>query len=188
MAGTGTAAVTDRESGRQDDFRLLVEQHSRNLFRLAWRMTGNQPDAEEVVQETFLRAYRGYDRFEARSRPGTWLHRIAVNCALDLLRSRRHQAGRLEVQDAGNEADDSVPAVDMAPGPDRLLLSTEVQRRLSAALRRLSPAERTAFVLRHYEGTSIDEISRELHMSENAAKNCVFRAVQKLREALEEFL
>lgn len=179
------AAVSQPETGRQEEFRLLVEQHSRNLFRLAWRMTGNQHDAQEVVQETFLRAYRGYDQFEARSQPGTWLHRIAVNCALDLLRGRRHEAGRLELQDVGDQANDAVPLPDAGPGPDRLLLSAEIQRRLSAALRRLSPAERTAFVLRHYEGSSMEQISRELGMSENAAKNCVFRAVQKLREALQ---
>jgi len=176
------AAVSRPESGRQDEFRLLVEQHSRALFGLAWRMTGNQQDAEEVVQETFLHAYRSFDRFDGRAQPGTWLHRIAVNCALDLLRAHRHDAGRVELEAAGS---DTVPARDTAPGPDRLLLSAEVQRRLTAALRRLSPTERAAFVLRHYQGSSIEEISRELRMSENAAKNCVFRAVQKLREALQ---
>jgi len=171
--------VSRPEIGRQEEFRLLVEQHSRALFGLAWRMTGNQQDAEEVVQETFLHAYRSFDRFDGRAQPGTWLHRIAVNCALDLLRTRRHDAGRVELEAAGSDAGDA------APGPERLLLSAEVQRRLTAALRRLSPTERAAFVLRHYQGCPIEEISRELRMSENAAKNCVFRAVQKLREALQ---
>jgi len=179
------AAVSRPEIGRQDEFRLLVEQHSRALFGLAWRMTGNQQDAEEIVQETFLHAYRSFDRFDGRAQPGTWLHRIAVNCALDLLRARRHDAGRVELQAAGSDAGDAVPARDTAPGPERLLLSAEVKRRLTAALGRLSPTERAAFVLRHYQGCPIEEISRELRMSENAAKNCVFRAVQKLREALQ---
>ena len=75
--------------GDQDAFRVLVERHSRTLFRLAHRMTGNEQDAEEVVQEAMLRAYRRLDKFEARSNFGTWLYRIAVNCSLDLMRKRR---------------------------------------------------------------------------------------------------
>src|SRR5213594_799363 len=87
-----TEAAADLARARQGDseaFRALVERHSRGVFRLAYRMTGNEQDAEDVVQETFLRAYNGLSRFESRSGFGTWLHRIAANCSLDLIRSRR---------------------------------------------------------------------------------------------------
>src|SRR5256885_11584489 len=89
---TDVAAVSRARTGDADAFRLLVERHSRAIFRVAWRMTGNEHDADDVVQETFLRAYRQIDNFEERANFSTWLHRIAINCSLDLLRSRsRHE-------------------------------------------------------------------------------------------------
>src|ERR1700692_274935 len=83
------AAVVRAQSGDGDAFRLLVDRHSRSLFRLAFRMTGNEQDAEDVVQETFLRAYKQLHRYEARASFGTWLYRIASNYSLDLVRSRK---------------------------------------------------------------------------------------------------
>src|SRR6202161_1248424 len=91
MQGGDAAQVTLAMGGDQDAYRALVERHSRSLFRLAYRMTGNEHDAEEVVQEAMLRAYRRLDRFESRSNFGTWLYRIGVNCALDLMRKRRSE-------------------------------------------------------------------------------------------------
>src|ERR1051326_1122223 len=83
------AFVAKARSGDGDAFRALVERHSRSLFRLAFRMTGNQQDAEDVVQESFLRAYRQLDKFDERASFGTWLYRIVTNCALDLVGARR---------------------------------------------------------------------------------------------------
>src|SRR5712691_6552669 len=89
MEMTDVAAVSRAREGDPDAFRLLVERHSRAIFRVAYRMTGNEHDADDVVQEAFLRAYRQIDRFEERANFSTWLHRIAINCSLDLLRARR---------------------------------------------------------------------------------------------------
>ena len=83
------SAVERARAGDSDAFRLLVEQHSRSIFRLAFRMTGNEQDAEDVVQETFLRAFKQLDRYEARSSFSTWLFRIASNYSLDLIRMRK---------------------------------------------------------------------------------------------------
>ena len=88
---TDTAAVALAREGDSDAFRGLVERHSRAVYRLAHRMTGSPQDAEDVVQDTFLKAYRQLGRFESRANFGTWLHRIAVNCSIDLIRSRKHQ-------------------------------------------------------------------------------------------------
>jgi RNA polymerase sigma-70 factor (ECF subfamily) len=186
MPHTDAAAVALARDGDSEAFRSLVERHSRAIYRLAHRMTGNPDDAEDVVQETFLRAYRQLGRFESRANFGTWLHRIAVNCSIDLIRSRRHQeagadAADLEVIQAA--ADGRVD-----PSPERLMLSTEVQERVGAAMASLSPMERAAFVLRHFEGQSIEEISRALGLKANAAKHSVFRAVRKMRLALEPFI
>ena len=185
MEWTDEVAAREARKGNQLAFRALVERHSRSLFRLAFRMCGNEQDAEDLVQETFLRAYRQLDRFDGRSAFGTWLYRICSNCSLDLLRSRRT---RKEVSQQIKE-DGTLSWLDTVaapqPGPERLTQSGQIAGLLEPALGQLSDMERTAFVLRHYEGCDIDEIARALGVQPNAAKHSVFRAVQKLRRALE---
>jgi RNA polymerase sigma-70 factor, ECF subfamily len=187
MTHTDAAAVALARDGDSEAFRALVERHSRAVFRLAHRMTGNASDAEDVVQETFLKAYRQLSRFESRANFGTWVHRIAVNCSIDLIRARPHR-------EAGHDATDleQFGAADTAepglPSPERLMLSAEVQGRISDAMTSLSKMERAAFVLRHFEGQSIDEISRALGLKTNATKHSIFRAVKKMRQALEPFV
>jgi RNA polymerase sigma-70 factor (ECF subfamily) len=176
-------AVARARRGDLEAFRLLVERHSRDVFRLAFRMTGNEHDAEDVVQEAFLKAYRKLDAFEERAQFGSWLHRIAANCAYDLLRARVRHDERLDRSEGPDgERILTVPAGD--PSPDRLVAGGEMRRRLKAALARLSAVERSAFTLRHVEGMSIAEISGALGLDASAAKQSVFRAVRKLRQAL----
>jgi len=179
------SAVERARSGDSDAFRLLVEQHSRAVFRLAFRMTGNEQDAEDVVQETFLRAYRQLDKYEARSSFSTWLYRIASNYSLDLIRMRKRHEEKRERGSKAEERDilQTIPV--NAPGPDRIAHSNQVQARVNEALNELSDQERTAFVLRHFEGLSIDEIGETLGTGTNATKHSIFRAVQKLRRSLE---
>ena len=181
-AADGAGVLARARQGDEEAFRVLVEQHGRRVFRLAFRMTGNEQDAEDVVQESFLRAYRQLGRFESRANFGTWLYRITANCCVDLMRARqaRHDQSRGESLEATAEP---LPAVE-APGPERLAASAEIERRVQAALGDLSPLERAAFTLRHYEGRSIDEISAVLGLGTSAAKHSVFRAVKKLRAAL----
>lgn len=188
MPHTEAATVALARDGDSEAFRALVERHSRAVYRLAHRMTGNPSDAEDVVQETFLRAYKQLGRFESRANFGTWLHRIAVNCSIDLIRSRPHrEAGHdtmdLEHLGAAADADEPVRA-----SPERLMLSTEVQERIGAAMGALSAMERAAFVLRHFEGRSIEEISASLGLKTNATKHSIFRAVRKMRAALEPLM
>lgn len=183
MEGNDADAVARARAGDREAFRELVERHSHRVFQLAYRLTGNEEDAEDVVQDTFLRAYRGLSRFEERAQFLTWLYRIASNCAMDLARRRPLRADRVDVLDesrpvASGEAGDSIP------DPERRALASETGRRVAAALTRLSPMERTAFVLRHFEGRPIAEIAQTLQVRAGAAKNCVFRAVSKLRREL----
>jgi RNA polymerase sigma-70 factor, ECF subfamily len=176
--------VERAQSGDSDAFRLLVEQHSRVIFRLAFRMTGNEQDAEDVVQETFLRAYRRLSDYEARASFSTWLYRIASNYALDLIRMRkRHEDKRERGSSEDHDVLQSIP--EASPGPDRIVYGGQVKDRVNAALDELSAQERTAFVLRHFEGLSIEEIGQALGTGTNATKHSIFRAVQKLRRSLE---
>jgi RNA polymerase sigma-70 factor (ECF subfamily) len=182
MDATKAAAIlASARQGDGDAFRLLVERHSRAVFRLAYRMTGNEQDAEDVVQESFLRAYRQLGRFESRANFGTWLYRIVANCSVDALRARqsRHDLSR-------GESLDTVVAIAASDGhgPDRLAESAEIAAQVEGALGSLSALERAAFTLRHHEGRSIQEISQALGIGTSAAKHSIFRAVKKLRATL----
>jgi RNA polymerase sigma-70 factor (ECF subfamily) len=179
MQSDDVTAVARARDGDQDAFRLLVERHGRTIYRLACRVTGRPEDAEDVVQETFIRAYRQLDRFEARADFGTWLYRIAFNCAVDVTRTRHHRerCDGLEV----------LERVEAASGPsaDALVYASEIDRSVQQALQELSAQERAAFVMRHFQGCSIEEICQTLELKTNAAKHAVFRAVRKMRAALD---
>jgi RNA polymerase sigma-70 factor (ECF subfamily) len=155
-------------------------------------MTGNEHDADEVVQETFLRCYKRLDSVEARSSFSTWLYRITSNCAIDLLAKRKQE--RLHIVENDAREDELKPeerALEYAtpqPGPERMLLSSELRERVATAMKRLTPVERTAFVLRHFEGQSITEIGSLLKLKDEAVKNTIFRAVKKMRAELEPLI
>jgi len=179
MDGNDEAAVVQAKRGDRDAFRQLVERHARTVFRLSFRLTGNEEDAEDVVQETFLKAYRALGSFDERAQFGSWLYRIASNCALDLLRSRKR---RKTVGGPPDEVFETLPSPGVSP--EDSALGSELGRRMSAAMARLSDSERTALALRHFEGRPVAEIAAALRISDGAARNCIFRAVAKLRQEL----
>ncbi|PYQ17451.1 MAG: RNA polymerase subunit sigma-24 [Acidobacteria bacterium] len=181
MEESDADALALARAGDSEGFRVLVERHSRAVFRLAYRMTGNEHDAEDVVQEAFLRAYRRLDQYDQRARFSSWLYRIAANCAFDLLRARRRRD-----EDPWPEGTEATPADFPAtdPAPDRLVMSAEVKQRVTVAMSRMSAQEKAAFVLRHFEGMSIAEIGQALDLEASAAKQSVLRAVRKVRQVL----
>ena len=186
MEESDAAAVARVCAGDADAFRVLVDRYSRKVFRLAYRMTQNKHDAEDVVQETFLRAYRRLKQFESRSSFGTWIYRIGVNVAMDLMRKvgRYEQTEQLMPEPDGDGGPlFQLPAPE--PAPDRLLLNTELRQKVESVLASLSPQVRTAFVLRHYEGMSIEEIASMVGLKGSATKHSIYRAVRKLRKELE---
>ena len=192
IADSDAIAVERTLAGDRDAYRVLVERHSHNVFRLAYRMTGNRHDAEEVVQEAFLRGYQKLRQFAARANFGTWVYRIAANYAIDRMRQRQKEESRRiapKVEDHDGMENDPLNRVkDETPTPERLTQSLELRKQMEQALAALSDAERTAFVMRHWEGCGIEEIAEVLKSSSNATKNTVFRAVQKLRRALQPFV
>jgi RNA polymerase sigma-70 factor, ECF subfamily len=184
-------AVERTLAGERDAFCVLVERHSQQLFRLAYRMTGNEQDAEEVVQEAFLRAYRNLGQFGSRANFGTWAYRIAANYAIDRMRQKKKEDARRKTPSTAEEEleQDPLEAIaDERPNPDRLAVNTELRTKMQEALKNLSCSERTAFVMRHWEGCAIEEIAAVLKSTTSAAKNTVFRSVQKLRRALEPYV
>ncbi len=141
-------------------------------------MTGNQQDAEEVVQEAFLRAYQKLEQFESRANFGTWVYRIAANYAIDRMRQKKSEESQREqparVTEEGVEMDLMSTVPDAAPSPERLAQSGQLAKHMR--------------LMRHWGGSGIEEIAGALKSSTSAAKNTVFRSVQKLRKALEPFV
>lgn len=186
MHESDRTAVASAAAGDREAFRSLVERHSRHVFAVAYRMTASVEDAEDVVQTTFLKAFRQIGRFEARADVKTWLHRIAVNCCIDLIRSRHHR-------EVGQDPDtldqaDSGHLEHARPQPDQLFLSQEIRDRVAEGLAALTPNERAAFTLRHVEGMSIREVAASMGLKTEAAKNSIFRAVRKMRVTLAPFV
>ena len=179
--------VERARAGDEDAFRRLVERHSRAAFRLAFRMLGNEHDAEDAVQEAFWKAHRALREFESRSQFSSWLHRITVNCAYDVLRRRARRAE----DPLDTPGDDEAPAAELpalGPLPDRLLFSKELERRMRVAVARLSDLERSVFLLRHHEGLALRDIGDAMGLDTNATKHALFRAVRKVREVMAPLL
>ncbi len=187
MNDSDSVAIERAVAGDGDGFKVLVERYSQLVFRLAYRMTGSESEAEDVVQETFLRAYRSLSSYDGRSSFSTWLYRIATNFTLDLIAKRnRRSEQQPPVFDDEEDRQWDVPST--SPGPDRIAASSQIQRRLRIAMTQLSAQERTAFVLRHFEELSIEEVSDSLGIGPGAARHCIFRAVQKLRRSLAPYV
>ena len=190
-AVTDAIAVERTLAGDRDAYRVLVDRYSLYLYRLAFRMTGNSHEAEEVVQEAFLRAYQKLKQFAGNSNFGTWVYRITANYAIDRIRQRNleetRQALPARLSNDGVEVDPVAWVQDPAASPERLAGSAELAAKMKQALDTLTPAERTAIVMRHWDGCPIEEIAAVLKSNSNATKNTVFRAVAKLRKALEPF-
>jgi len=179
--------VAKARDGDIEAFRSLVERHSRYLFTVVYRFTRNSEDAQDVVQDTWLKVHAQLKRFEARSDVRTWLTRVAVNCAIDHLRSaRRRESAHDPVDLEQRSADAGTSATE--PGPDRLVLAGEIEARVGQTMSCLTATERAAFTLRHVEGMSIDEIGTALGLKTSATKHCIFRAVRKMRAALAPFV
>ena len=183
MQGSDHSIVRAVLAGDKEAYGALVRAHSATVFRVAFRIIGNEADAEEIVQEAFLRGYQRLESYESRSSFGTWIYRIAVNCALNRINQPGIEADfRHGEEDAPEEKTVQVAARDASP--ERVLLSREISAAQHIAMQRLTPTEKSAFVLRHLEDRSTTEIADVLNIAPNAAKQAVFRAVQKLRREL----
>jgi RNA polymerase sigma-70 factor (ECF subfamily) len=181
-----SAAIQRVLSGDRESYRVLMEPHYPVAYRLAFRITGNAEDAEEAAQDAFFRAYRKLSGFRGDSNFSTWVNRIAMNSAFNIVERRSrdvgHTAERLDVVPESGSHPLQVPSGDASP--ERVLLNAESSRLRRIAMDGLTPMERTAFTLRHMEDLPIAEIAETLRVPTNSAKQAVFRAVSKLRAAL----
>ena len=182
------ALVQAARGGDVEAFEGLVRRYDRNVFRIAQHITQNREDAEDVVQDAFLKAYTNLKQFQGQSKFYTWLVRIAVNEALMKLRRRRPERMVSLDEDVKTE-EDSVPreVADWSPNPEQQYNQAELKEILSKTIQGLPPSFRTVFVLRDVEGLSTEETAEALELSIPAVKSRLLRARLQLRERLSRF-
>jgi RNA polymerase sigma-70 factor, ECF subfamily len=182
------ALVQAAKKGDLDAFSQLVKRYDRNVFRIAQHITHNDEDAQDVVQDAFLKAYTNLEQFQGNSKFYTWLVRIAVNEALMRLRKRRTDRTVSLDEDVETE-DGSMPreVADWAPNPEQMYGTSELGDILKKTIQGLPPGFRTVFVLRDVEGLSTEETAEMLGLSIPAVKSRLLRARLQLRERLSRY-
>jgi RNA polymerase sigma-70 factor (ECF subfamily) len=180
--------VEAARSGDIGAFESLVRRYDRNVFRIAQHITQNREDAEDVVQDAFLKAYQNLGQFQGQSKFYTWLVRIAVNEALMRLRRRRPERTVSIDEDVKTE-EDSIPReiADWSPNPEQMYTQAELKDILGKTIQGLPPSFRTVFVLRDVEGLSTEETASALELSVPAVKSRLLRARLQLRERLNKY-
>lgn len=177
------------KAGNKAEFAKLVNQYSNSVYRIALKILSDPSDAEDVLQETFMKAFRALPGFEGRSSISTWLFRIATNEALMLVRKRKPEFVLVDEPDAPDEEENSgqVQLTDWCCMPETELMSEESRQHLEEAVQGLTPALRAVFVLRDIEGLSIKETAEALDVSEQVVKTRLLRARLRLREDLSRY-
>jgi RNA polymerase sigma-70 factor (ECF subfamily) len=175
-------------AGNRAEFARLVESTSNQIYRLGLKMLNNSEDAEDMLQETYMKALRALPRFEGRSSLTTWLYRIAVNESLMILRKRRPV---VPVEDENLDNDEGlaepVQIVDFSFMPESEMMAGEAKHFLDNAVQKLNPGLRAVFLLRDVEGLSIRETAEALNLTEMNVKTRLLRARLKLREELSGY-
>src|SRR5207253_6350833 len=179
------ALVQAAKKGDLEAFSELVRRYDRNVFRIAQHITHNEEDAQDVVQDAFLKAYQNLEQFQGNSKFYTWLVRIAVNEALMRLRKRRNDRTVSMDEDVETE-DGSVPreVADWSPNPEQQYRQAELSEILEKTIQGLPMGFRTVFMLRDVEGLSTEETAETLGLSVPAVKSRLLRARLQLRERL----
>ncbi|MEO6119202.1 MAG: RNA polymerase sigma factor [Terriglobales bacterium] len=186
--GAELALVNAAREGDMHAFEQLIQKYDRNVFRIAQHITQNREDAEDVVQDAFLKAYRNLNKFQGNSKFYTWLVRIAVNEAL--MRLRKRKADKTVSMDEDVETEDgSMPreVADWSPNPEQLFGQSELGDILEKTIQGLPSSFRTVFVLRDVEGLSTEETAEMLGLSVPAVKSRLLRARLQLRERLNRY-
>lgn len=175
-------------AGDRFEFSRLVDEYSGVIYRLAVKMLEDPQDAEDVLQETFIKAFRHLNNFDGRSSLSTWLYRIATNEALMMLRRRKHITVSIdETLGSAEQEQEPIQIVDWCCLPESELMSTEAMEYLDQAVEKLPHSLRVVFLLRDIEGLSTQETSEVLNLSEGAVKTRLSRARMRLRELLSEY-
>jgi RNA polymerase sigma-70 factor (ECF subfamily) len=193
VASRGSTAeqelVAAAKSGDESAFEILVKRHERKIFLVAFRYTRVREDAEDIVQQTFQKAFVHLQRFEENSSFSTWATRIAINQALMLLR-RRRALSEVPIDDSSSheESTRALELPDAGPDPEVTCVQREEAEILSAAIEQLRPGIRRAIQLRDLKELSVQEAAGHMGLSVTAVKARVFHARRKLRKTLRRYM
>jgi len=186
-----TALIRAAQQGDQDAFEQLVRVYDQSVLKLAMNLLRSPEDARDIYQEAFLRVFRNLNNFRFDCSFHTWLYRIVTNLCLDQMRKRkvrREEPAMVTAADGPLDRMDSVTEDHVDGDPQRSLFSGQLRVRIKTVLEGMTPRERMVFELRHYQGLRLRMIGEILGTTEEAAKNCLFRATQKMRAALGDFV
>ena len=179
------------QEGDQRAFEQLVRLFDQSVLRLATNLLRSPEEANDIYQEAFLRVHKNLHTFRFDCSFHTWLYRIVSNLCLDALRKRkvrREESSVVETSEGLLDRMDTVQEQRADSDPERRLESQQLKERIQEVLGRLTPRERAVFEMRHYQGMRLRTIGEVMGTSEEAAKNCLFRATQKMRAALGDFV
>jgi RNA polymerase sigma-70 factor (ECF subfamily) len=185
------ALIRAAQNGDQDAFEQLVRTYDQSVLRLAMNLLRSPEEARDVYQEAFLRVYRNLASFRFDCSFHTWLYRIVTNICLDQLRKRKVRKEESAVVETSEGPIDRMEALEEEAAeadPERSMWNRQLKERIDSALEELTPRERMVFELRHYQGLRLRNIGEMLGTTEEAAKNCLFRATQKMRAVLGDFV
>jgi len=182
------ALIERAQGGDKAAFRQLVERHQRRAFAIALGLVRDESDAREIVQEAFLRVYKGLDRFQGGSSFFTWLYRIVTNLAIDLMRKPGRKAQALVESQQSSESEADFPFVARIDGADPLdvVRRKEIAARIQTALDALPPYHRGVILMREIEGMSYEEMAQSMGVSKGTIMSRLFHARQKLQRALAD--
>jgi RNA polymerase sigma-70 factor (ECF subfamily) len=186
-----TALIRAAQGGDTEAFEQLVRSYDQAVLRMALNLLHSPEDARDIYQEAFLRVYRKLPQFRFDCSFSTWLYRIVANLCLDQIRKRKvrkEEASAVTTPSGEMDRFQFLPEQRADVDPQRQLMSSEVSERINAVLETLTPRERLVFEMRHYQGMRLRAIGESLGVTEEAAKNCLFRATQKMRAALGDFV
>lgn len=165
--------------GDKAAFREIMETHKKKIFYLAYDLTGSMQDAEDLCQETFFKAYRNLPKFRGEAAVGSWLYRITLNTFLDQKKKISFQEERKQMELGEHESS--------LERPENVAESRQIQIHIDQALEKLTPRERSIFVMRHYQGMPVKQVASILNISDGTVKSLLFRAIRKLQKELDHY-
>jgi len=187
MILSDTELINKAQNGDESGFNELICRYDRNVLSIALKYVNDRDDAKDIYQEVFIRVFRGLKKFQFKSEFSTWLYRITTNVCLTFIRAGKKQTMMRIDNDMETEAIDNIAGTDdESNSPEEFLLRNEFTSNVNEALEKLSPKQKMIFILKHFEGYKIREISKMLNSSEGTIKKYLFEANHKLRIHLSE--
>jgi len=175
--------------GDHTAFHELVGQYKKKIYYLAYDITGHHQEAEDISQEVFIKMFRSLKNFRRDAKMSSWLYQITVNASIDSLRKKSSKPKRsIDEFEQISIQEQLLGGTAQSLDPQRSAESSQIQNHIYQALQKISPKERTVFVMRHYNDLKLNEIAEILNVTIGTVKSLLFRAIKKLRKELSSYM